>query len=250
MKRIYLLLLIICITSSSCNLAYRVLLGIDTSPEWKTDKEIEKDFRKKNIAEANRFVLDTASYDNTVKADLKKTVIELRKDSASYDTVHVKNLLKIANDDLQSVQIRYFTKNGDPIFKLVNCYIDPPIPMSWNVENSFDVFPPKNDIPLLQYNRPISYFFPHITTLQGEPLNFSSLPEADYYAIVYWNSFLKRPSNKLIKTLKRYNKKHTDKKTHFIFVNNQNAAIWSATTQEQKQELMKQLKEEEEKKKK
>jgi hypothetical protein len=247
MRKIYPLLFIIIISTSSCNLAYRTLLGIDTSPSWKTDKDIEKDFRKKNIAEANRFVLDTASYDKTVKADLRKTVTELKKDTANYDTVYVKKLLKIANDDLQAVQIRYFTKTGEPIFKLVNCYIDPPIPMTWNVENSFDVFPPKNDIPLLQYNQPISYFFPHIKTLKGESVSFSNLPAADYYAIVYWNDFMKRPSKKLIKKLKRYNKKHDNQTTHFLFVNNHNASIWSHTNDVQKEDLKKQLKEENQK---
>jgi hypothetical protein len=251
MKKLYTpLLLLSCVMSlGSCKLAYRTLLGVDSTPAWYSNADIEKKAKKYNIPESQLYALDTASYQQHVVEDYKQKVKHLLTQEP-IDSAQVKLLNTVLNNDLQSTQIRYFDAQGKPTFKLVNCYIDPPIPMNWNVEGSFDQFPPQNPIPELQVNQPLSFLLPHFKTMNGDQISFSQLPAADYYAVIYWNSFMIRPSKKLLKTIHKYHLKHPDKKVHVLYVNNQNASIWSSTTAEQKIELKAEIEKEKKKTKK
>lgn len=236
----------ILIVAAGCGPTYRVLLGLDNRPKWKSEKAIAKDFKKRKIPENQQYVLDTASYSNAVKAELRDRLEAMEGDTVPLDSSVVKQMFKVANDNLQPVQVRWFNSSGEPIFKLVNCYIDPPIPMRWNVEGSFDTFPPHNDIEYLQLgNKPLEYFLPHIQTVSGLLVTLSELPEADYYAVVFWNDFFIRPSKKLIKLLKEYDQEHGEQETHYLFVYNHNAQIWSRMTAEQQESAREQWREEE-----
>ncbi len=238
------LIVVVAILASGCSMVYRVVLGVDVTPEWMTLGEITKAFEKRKIPIDQRFVLDTASYFNLVRAENLKKIEELKIDSVNYDSIEIKRINETTNNDLQPVQVRYFTSNGEPVFKMINCYIEPLIPMTWNVEGCFDVFPPKT-ITYLENdeNENLEFFLPHIKTLDGDSVTLESLPKADYYAVVFWNSFMIKPSKKLIKLLLEYDSKYQNQVTFFLFVNNHNAEIWSYCDEQQKREVKMELKE-------
>lgn len=240
MKKLTLIFIIA--TCISCTTIKTTILGIDASPEWLDDKEMEREFYKRKIPKANRYVLDTASYNKSL---LKYLAMELKQMQLinSKDSVYKVKLKNIVKDDSQPVQVRYFDSNHNQIFKVVNCYVENPITMDWNINNCFGVFPPKIDIEDLNNDhKKLNFFLEHIYTMDGKRSSLGTLPKADYYVIVFWNSFFKRPSRKLIRTIKNYNNKHKDKSTYVMYVNNQNAEIWSHVDSAQKRKILSELK--------
>lgn len=218
------LLLIIAFHLGGCQLAYRTLLGIDTTPHWKSNKQIERETSRYRLPGKQAYALDTASLHQAI---LRHYLPQRDTPRTADDSLQFKRLRKALNDDLQPVQIRFFKADGSPIFKLVNCYLDPPIPMRWNVAGSFDQFPPANDIAQLNdFLLPMDFFLPHLHPLSPESEAIHALPKADYYAILLWNDFMIRPSRKLIKQMRRYEKAHAGQHIHFLFVNNHNACLW------------------------
>ncbi|MEW5677404.1 hypothetical protein ABGT15_13920 [Flavobacterium enshiense] len=186
--------------------------------------------------------MDTASFRKSV---LKNYAQELKKLdlSNSKDSVYKSKLKKIVKDDSQPVQVRYFDANYNQIFKLVNCYIDNPFTMSWNVNGCFKAFPPKIDIEDLNNDeKTLDFFLAHIYDIDGKRSSLKALPKADYYVIVFWNSFFKRPSRKLIRKIKDYSNKHKGKSIYTMYVNNQNAEIWSHVDSVQKREILNEIK--------
>ena len=210
---------------SGCSLLYRTLLGVDASPQWKSSKQVLREFEKAKLPTANSYVLDSASLYRATIAFYRTDYDSFPKTAA--DSLQQNRLNKALNDDLQPVQIRFFEPSGKPVFKLVNCYLHPPIPMRWNVAGSFDHFPPANDIAQLNdFLLPIDFFLPHLQPLSPASGSLLALPKADYYAILLWNDFMIRPSRKLLKSMRDYQKQHPDKKIHFLYVNNHNANLW------------------------
>jgi hypothetical protein len=230
-------IVIITVFTTSCGLLYRTILGIDSTPSWKSLKQIQKDSKKFKIPESHSYILDTASYYSAVIDIYNNRKEELKKDSSQMDSLDWFRAKANVNNDLQPVQIRYFDQDGKPLFKMINCYIDGYISMSWNVDSCFETFPPQT-IDGLSYdtNENLAFFIPHLTTLNEEKVQISDIPKADYYAIVFWNSFMIKPSRTLIKQLKEYEENNPDKNTYFLYVNNHNSQIWNMLTKEQKQE--------------
>ena len=110
------------------------------------------------------------------------------------------------------------------------------------MQGCFNTFPPKTIQELeSDVNENLAFFLPHIKSLGGMEVTLDSLPNSDYYAIVFWNNYMIGPSKKLIKQLKKYQTNYPSKNTFFLFVYNQNAFIWNAVTDTQKNELLKQL---------
>ncbi len=216
-------------------MAYRTLLGVDTSPDWVETQDINKQAKKYNIPAAYNFVLDTASFRNSIKTLYLKVADSLKLADTDSTKKHV--FKKALNDDLQPTQFRLFTKNGQEIFKLVNCYIDPPIPMNWNIDGCFNVFPPKISYETLAIHRfDLNFLLTHVSGIDGQKITLANLPKADYYAVVFWNDFYKRPSRKLIKRVQKY-VKNQDENIALIYINNQNQVIWGAMNFEQKQSV-------------
>jgi len=229
---------------SSCGIVYRTLLGVDTTPKWKSTKQITKDFDKQKTPIPNRYILDTASYYNAVISVFKNRIDYLKQDTLNMDSTALYQAKANAKNDLQPVQVRYFTKTGEPIFKMINCYVEPLFPMNWNVDSCFDNFPPQTIEPLRSdTNENLSFFVQHIKTIEGEDISLMELPPADYYAVVFWNSYMIRPSNKLFKELEKSQSNYPNQKTYFLYVNNHNASIWGLVNSEQKQSIKQQLEE-------
>jgi len=220
---------------SSCGLTYSVILGIDTTPEWKTDEQIAKQAKKYSIPTEYNLLLDTASYKRELKHIYSeaKNVLKINQSDSSDFT----NLKKARNDDLQPTQFRLFDQNGVEIFKLVNCYIDPPIPLKWNVNGCFDSFPPKTSIETLDIHMfPLEFLLSHTSNIHQQKFAYTGLPEAEYYGVILWNDYFKRPSRRLIKTVHEYMEK-TDKPVTMIYINNHNQFLWSVMNSEEKEKV-------------
>lgn len=227
------------LASASCKLSYRALLGIDTQPEFMSKKQIIRKAKRYGVPEGKVLVLEIDAYADTIAAIRKHQLEEL----GSADSILQVNIHKQAKNDAQPVQVRYFDKDMAPIFKLVNCYVDPPIPMQWNVDGALDEFPPKPIKELEgEKDHDLSFFLPLVRDIGGGQVTIDDLPEADYYALVMWNSFFIRPSKRLIRQIQRYDRKKGQGKTHFLFVNNHNAHLFNYVPDEQKEEALEELK--------
>lgn len=233
----YFFLLVIIGSCFSCKRTLvRLLLGVDLTPKWVSQAEIKRTFDRYDLSQQEIYVLDTFSYRNSVLEWLESEKIILGgKDLAfELDSLRNRQIRKIANDNLQPVQLRFFEASGLPIFKMVNCYVDPPVKMDWNVDGSLDAFPPTNIEELrTTFNDDLQHIIRHVKTLDNKAISMSDLPVADYYAVVFWNSFMIKPSNKLIGEVKDYEAKHKDQNVHVIYVNNHNSILWPQLSQEQ-----------------
>ena len=219
---------------TSCGIMYSVLLGVDSTPNWKSNKEISKQAKRYKIPTEYNLTLDTAAYYDGLSEIYSKakelTISE--EDSTGYFA-----LKRVAKDDSQPTQFRLFDKNGIEIFKIVNCYVDPPIPMNWNVQGCFDTFPPRIDIESLNSHYfDLKFLLERSSTLDNRKITFTSLPQADYYGVILWNDFMQRPSRKLIKTVREY-AEDSNQTIHLIFINNQNAYLWQAMDPETKEKV-------------
>ncbi len=223
--------------TTGCGLAYKVLLGVDTHPEWETDGETARQAKKYKIPAEYNLLLDTVGYYRGLKeiySSLAKGLTISESDSSAYFM-----LKKVLKDDTQPVQFRLFNKEGSEIFKIVNCYVDPPIRMDWNVEGCFDNFPPTIEEESLNFHYfDLDFLLTHASSMSQKKLSISDLPQADYYGVVLWNNFFQKPSRNLIKTAR---KKMTDSNQSvcLIYISNHNAYLWQAMDSKQKEEIKK-----------
>lgn len=209
---------------TGCSLAYKVLLGVDTTPDWKTEKQLRKQAKKYRIPETYSLVLDTAIFYERLKATYtaQSNYIHVSEEDSS-EYFKLDHALK---DDVQPVQFRLFDQQGKEIFKLVNCYVDPPIPMNWNVNGCFDSFPPQINIESLNSHYiDLNLLLSCSSKLNKTKLTLTQLPDSAYYGVIIWNDYFQRPSRKLIKTIQQY-AEHSAQSIHLIFINNQNAYLW------------------------
>ncbi len=232
-------------TTSCLRIAVRTYLGIDPTPEWLETEDIEKLSLKYLIPLEQSYVLDTISYRQALIANYKTKAKALKKNDVilAQDSVQYKQYYATLKNDLQPVQVRYFKPNGEPIFKMISCYVEGLIPTQWNVQGCFDEFPPK---PLSELKKDeditLQEIIPHIKSLKGNGLEFSQLPKADYYAVVFWNKYFVRPSKNILNQIRAYDKKFDNQDTYFIFINNQGAQLWPLLTDESRRELKEELK--------
>jgi len=209
---------------SGCGLAYKVLLGVDSRPNWNSNKQINRQAKRYKIPDEYNLILDTAVYYKGLKEiyTLKKKELTITdKDSSAYSA-----LKAVYKDDTQPTQFRLFEKDGNEVFKIVNCYVDPPIPMNWNVDGCFNAFPPKIDIASLNaHNYDLNFLLKNSSTMDKRKITFADLPKSNYYGVIIWNDFFQRPSRKLIKTVRKYVAR-SGQSVHLIFINNHNAYLW------------------------
>lgn len=233
-KNVWAILLLLMVLTS-CKFTYRTLLGVNISPDFISEKKIKKKAKRYGVHKDQFYLLELGVYGDTIVAIRNQRIADLEMQ----DSLSIAPIKMNAKNDAQPVQLRYFDREGKPIFKMVNCYVDPPIPMNWNVDGSLDQFPPqpidelKEDIDF-----DLEFFLPMIKDIDGKEIARDDLPVADFYAIIFWNSFFIRPSKKLIKQIKRYDRKKGEGRTHFLFVNNHNAHLYNYLTDEDKAKLI------------
>lgn len=220
------LLLYCVLTLTGCGLAAKVLFGIDATPNWLFKEDIVRYTEKQGIPMEYSFVMDTARYYNELQAlyrDIYTKTPALQTDSLAYE-----QFAKVLKDDSQPTQFRLFNKEGKELFKLVNCYVEQPIAMNWNVQGCLNTFPPQiNSETLNQHYYDLDFLLSNIHRLEnGSSISRADLPQADYYAVIFWNSFFKKPSRKLIKTIRNYVAEQ-DADIQLLYINNHNAEIWA-----------------------
>lgn len=220
---------------ASCGIAYRVLLGVDSRPNWKSNKQIARKSKRYKIPDGYNLILDTAAYYKGLKeiyARKKNDLTIKENDSSAYFA-----LKGVWKDDTQPTQFRLYDNEGIETFKIVNCYVDPPIPMNWNVNGCFNAFPPKIDIASLNaHNYDLNFLLNNSSTMDNRKITFSDLPQSNYYGVILWNDFFQRPSRKLIKTVRKYVAR-SGQSVHLIFINNQNAYLWQEMDAETKEKV-------------
>ena len=231
------LVILVALIVGSCGLTYRTVLGIDTTPNWKLANDIDHDFDRWDVPRAQRFTLDTASYQREVIREARAAFAQLPV-TVREDSVRKKRHRKVLNDNLQPTQIRYFDAQGQPIFKVVNCYLDG-MAGDWNVNGAFDQFPPRTPDSLLeQGNQPLEFFLSHLRSVSGTVPTHDELPVADYYALLFINDYFIRPSRAAVRQVRRLNKGHN---VHVLYVHNQNAQIWPLLDEQQRAQLRTEL---------
>lgn len=239
MRKIFALLIILLFISCK-PLAAKLILGVDTSPEWKSKKSILEDFDKYQIPAENSFILDTVVFSKSTVKKVYENIEVMKANGVIVDSIIYKKIQKSTNDNLQPVQVRYFDQNGSPIFKLVNCYLENIYKMDWNFDKSFDNYPPKTHDELLNFgNENLDFFLPMFHKLDGSKITMATLPKRKYYAVILWNDFYRKPSKKLIKLIQEVEKNNTE--TFVFFVNNHNAEIYDLIPDEMKVEYLKKI---------
>lgn len=215
--------------STSCGVMYKVVFGIDTKPEWNTDEEIVKQATKYDIPSEMNLVLDT-----TYTTELTKLYTGILKQAkAENDSATLKLQKEVHKDDSQPVQFRLFDSSGNELYKMVNCYVKRG--SKWNVKGSLDTFPYKTDIVSLNtHNYKLDFLLSQTSLLNQKKMTQNDLPKADYYAVIQWNEFYKRPSKKLISTIRKVVAK-SNQSICIVYINNHNATIWSFLDAENKQ---------------
>lgn len=221
--------------AAGCSVTYRVLLGVDASPQWRTNSQIKKDFKRYSIAHQPVYVLDTATYIAAVRARMQPIADSLETLGMSEENDTVLRALKPFKDDLQPVQLRYFTANGQPITKMANCYLYPPMPMRWNVDGLFNQFPPGHSIDMLNnHQQPLGDFLPHIKDLNGQVVSLPIGADTEYIALVFFNRLMIRPSRKLIQDLRSFHQQHPQAKVQVFYVHNHNSQMWMLYSPEER----------------
>jgi len=230
LKLVHIIVIALCLSlSTSCQLgrksAARILLGINFSADWMSEAEITEQTKKYKIDSAYNLVLDTLSYFN----GLHDIYSQLYKDwqASDGDSVAYFSLKEVSKDDTQPVQLRIFNQTGKEVFKIVNCYVDPPIPMNWNVEGCLDQFPPQTiSASLAEHHFDLDFLLSHTQLMNGEKLQKKDLPQTDYYVVILWNDFMRKPSRNLIQTFREKQQGYPSSLTT-IYINNHNAYIWA-----------------------
>lgn len=206
--------------TTSCGLMYRTVYGIDTTPNWNSDEEIIKQAEKYNIPSEYTLVLDT-TYFTELKNSYDGIFDKLRTENDSVEFVYQKTAFK---DDTQPAQFRLFDSTGNELFKMVNCYLN--LGLNWNVDGCLDVFPYKTDIESLnRHNYDLHFLLGQSSLLNKQKVSLNELPKADYYAVIQWNEFYKKPSKKLIKTIRKKVQK-SNESIVIVYINSQNSNLW------------------------
>ena len=236
MKSFFLFLISAVLVFSSCGIAYRTLLGIDTTPNWLlTEKDYKKAEKKIGVKGDFMFEMDTVAYHDTVRS-LTNKLLQDYKQLHPDDAAGLRLINNVTNTDLQPVQLRLFDKSGNEIFKIANCYVDP-LPIDWNYRNCFNSFPLKiKDKELNTHHFDIHLILNSLT----EKVEFNTLPKTKYYAVIMWNRFMVRPSKKLIEQIEEsFGLNHPD--VTYLYINNHNASIWNLAEAEQREYIRKQI---------
>ena len=134
-------------------------------------------------------VLDTASYFNELQFRYKNLLGEI--DTATVGSSESELLKNAWKDDTQAVQFRLFDRTGVELFKMVGCYVDPPMKMDWNVDNCFDTFPPETKIESLNsHNFGLDFLLSNSSRVDGSKISLDELPQSKYYGVILWLSLI------------------------------------------------------------
>ncbi|MBO6516387.1 MAG: hypothetical protein JJ975_07530 [Bacteroidia bacterium] len=226
-------ILIVGTTLNSCGPVIRVVLGVDTTPKWlDTRKDIDKQANRFGINPNQVYVLDRSSLYASTYNDFRDSLsLIMNADSVDCDKHDL--LQEALQDDCQPTQFRLYDSTGKEIFQMVGCYIDPIIPMNWNVDGCFNTFPPETSVPSLNvHNHNLSFVLSHLEN----PITLEDMPASKYYAVVLWNSIYIRPTKRLIEAIEEHIGLDREDIT-MLYLNNHNLEIWSMMSAEERNNI-------------
>ncbi|MCC5922270.1 MAG: hypothetical protein JJT77_00675 [Crocinitomicaceae bacterium] len=234
-------IIVLIFSLTSCQLVLvRGFLGFNVNADILSEKEEQKLCKKRNIPNSQAFVFKDSSYyyklDNWYKEKFEDS-LRWKSDSSEY-----KKLREAYKDDFQPVQMRFFDPNGKEVLQLLNCHVNPflflnPFRAAWNIEGALDNFPP--EIAGGDFSRAQDLNF-LLTDLENvfsrEPLADDVSIDETYVVVIIWNNILRKYSRKLIRTMRRYAKRNSDKEIVFVYVLNHNVLISEALKAVEKDE--------------
>jgi hypothetical protein len=134
----------------------------------------------------------------------------------SLDTINYKAQIK---NHYQPLQVLYYGRDGWLQSFHVNCYVSGFPNLQWNRDGAFDSFLPGQQAPvdsILPLHTHLTYLLPLSQTVRVAKDNY------DHVIVVYWNRFMGRQSEQLIKLVQNNATKAGEKKVKIIYVNNDN----------------------------
>lgn len=203
---IAILVLLIC---SSCGKTAMKMYGFKKHKNL-TDEQIVRYAKKHNFNNYNIYKTSD-SYEPFIK-ELKPT----DKDTADNN----KALRKALS---QPLQYMLFDSTGKLIVHTINCYAGGFPNLQWNRDGAFEQFPPRPLVPFEDNGIYFQQIQPHVSALDTS----TSSAKYDYTCIVFWDRFMGRQSNRLIKyalkNIEEERKKGT--KINVLLVNNDNMYV-------------------------
>jgi len=196
MKKI-ILLLAVSFSLASC---VKLIYGLHDTKAL--DKKTIVDYSvKRGIPAADNFELDTMY------------LVFLNK----VDTFLYKNSER--KNHYQPLQALYYNKQGKLESFIINCYARGIPNLKWNRGGILDTFIPRKQAPLDS----ILPLFEHLKFLKALPgAQRFDFGKDDYTVIVYWNYFMGRQSQRLIKAIQQNVMLAKNKKVRIIYVNTDN----------------------------
>ncbi len=175
-----------------------------------TDEQIVRYAKKHNFNNYNIYKTSD-SYEPFIK-ELKPTA----KDTADNN----KALRKALYPPLQYM---LFGSTGKIIFLTINFYAGGFPNLQWNRDGAFEQFPPRPLVPFEDNGIYFQQIQPHVSALDTS----TSSAKYDYTCVVFWDRFMGRQSNRLIKyalkNIEEERKKGT--KINVLLVNNDNMYV-------------------------
>jgi hypothetical protein len=198
-KIILILLLVMSCILSSCNFLFSTIYGMKTDIELIQESEISVIAPKYNIPVADYYDLDTA-FINFLYLN----------DTALYRQ-EIKN-------HLQPMQVIYFDTNGSMLSYHINCNVGGFPNLNWNMNNVFDVFPPKQQQytkidTIVTFDKLEKFLIPYNKTIVFNKSSYN------YIAVVFWSNFGGRQSKRLIKYVQKNAKLAPANTLKIIYVN-------------------------------
>lgn len=202
---------------SSCQAILKSAMGVKEMKPRKTE-DLVRYSKKNKIPNELSYLIDTTVFCSSLN---------------TYKTAF--NNEDVLQDLVQPLQVRMF-KNNELIFFHANCYTEGSLNLDWNKFNSFAIFPPTDSFNVVVSEKQFNSIFSSIRNFQEKnnqnvvTLNSSIEPTSplfqqstslknEYIIMVYWSIFLNKQSKKLIKLIKNYARKHSDKDIGLVFVN-------------------------------
>lgn len=188
---VLLILLILIISLSSCDVIYRTCYGIKKVKSYIDISTIKKFAKKNNI--------DTFY---TIKG--------------AYNNLYVENS-RTSNDFFQPLQVRIYDSESDSMIGIiVNCKVGGFPNLTWNRYGFFDSLPPKKIIrydSLTTFKSDKNYIR---NVVLKDSLNYSLTKQKKITVLVYFSYYMNKQSKRLIKLVRETYSKNSNVKIEYI----------------------------------
>ena len=215
-KPIKLLLLLLVVVATSCNVAEKMqLAAVDKYgylPNVEATKENIAAYASEwGIEQEELYFLDKQGYRETIWS------IDKENEQLTHDLYQWHQLFVFDNSEgLLSYQVNCRTKVKDN---------------NWNYDSkgTFDTYPP-NDDSLKDFNKDLqlSQIAPYFINSEGNSLMDEDIADYDIVIVAYWTIYHGRQSENLINTVLDFKNQYSDKRIKYVFVNNDGSPTYES----------------------